>query len=182
MNRYTQSMTPEQRAKERKAAIIWGAIIVAILGSSLTLAIVMIFVSGSDPSVAVEPDYYEQSINWDAVAAQRARNKELGWTIRFEDAPAVAIGQRTLTATLRDREGALIEGATLAVVAFHNARAADRVAFPMLPTGPGAFTAEQPLRKPGRWEFRCTVVTPDDTFTATKTETLDALPASGGPS
>ena len=31
MNRYTKSMTPEQRAAERKAAITWGAIVIGIL-------------------------------------------------------------------------------------------------------------------------------------------------------
>lgn len=181
MNRFTNTMTPEQRAAERKAAITWGAFVIAILGSSLTLAIVMLIISGSDPSFAVEPDYYDQAINWDDHAAQRELNRQLGWTIDLTTAPIAADRQRSITARVFNKDGAPITDASVGVVAFHNARAANRFAFPMTPTDAGAFTAKQPLTRAGKWEFRFTVVSPDATFTTTLTENLPALTTTGGP-
>ncbi|MCB9848182.1 MAG: FixH family protein [Phycisphaeraceae bacterium] len=159
------SMTPQQRAAERKAALKWGALVVAILGASFTVAMVMLYVSAIDPSFAVEPDYYDKAIHWDEQAAQYQVNAQLGWKIAVGTAPAATPGMRIVTAALTDRDGAPIEDAALGVVAFHNARSADRKGFPMTTAGGGVFTAEAPLQRAGIWEFRFTAVSPEHTFT-----------------
>lgn len=176
-----EPMTPEQRSAERRAAIKWGAAIVGILGTSFIVAMVMLYVSSTDPSFAVEPDYYDKAIHWDDRAAQLRANAELGWRITLGQGPGAAPGQRTLTAMLTDSEGAPIEDATVGVVAFHNARAADRSGFAMTTTGGGVFTAEAPLTRPGLWEFRFAVVTPESTFTDTQQIELQPIPGAGMP-
>jgi nitrogen fixation protein FixH len=174
-----EAMTPERRQAERRAALTWGAIIIGILGASFTVAMVMLYVSSTDPSFAVEPDYYDKAIHWDDHATQRQTNTELGWRITLGQGPGGAPGQRTLTAILTDRAGDPIGDATVGVVAFHNARAADRSGFPMTTTGGGVFTAEAPLRRPGLWEFRFTVVAPGSTFTDTQQIELPPIPGAG---
>jgi len=174
-----QPTTPEQAAAERRAAFRWISFIVAILGTSVTVAMVMLYVSATDPSVGVEPDYYQQALHWDEHAAQRRVNAQLGWSIDLRENPADTIGQRELTLSLTDREGDPIEDATVGVVAFHNARAADRFAFPMLPAGDGLYTAVEPLKRAGRWEFRFTVVTPDSIFTEIMPADLQPLAGAG---
>lgn len=169
-------MTPEEAAAERRAALRWGAIIIGILGTSFTVAMIMLYVSATDPSFAVEPDYYEKAINWDQHAAQAQANNELGWTISLGTGPSATPGARTITAHCADREGAAIDNATITAVAFHNARSGDRFEFPMRAAGSGIYTAEQPLQRAGRWEFRLTAVDGETTFTATIQTELAPLP------
>ena len=164
---------------ERKAAIKWIAFVVAILGTSFTVAMVMLYVSATDPSFAVEPDYYDQALHWDEHAAQRSINEKLGWRVDLQDQPGAAPGARALTVSLTDTEAAPIAGASISVVAFHNARAADQVVFEMEPTGNGIYTALAPLKRAGRWEFRFTVLKGDTTFTEILPVELTPLPAGG---
>ena len=175
----TAGMTPEERAAERRAALKWGAIIVGILGTSFTTGMVMLYVSATDPSFAVEPDYYNRALNWDEHAEQRRTNAELDWRIELQDQPGSTAGMRALTATLTNRDGNPIEDATVGVIAFHNARSANRFEFPMTPAGGGVFSAEQPLARAGWWEFRFTIVTPESTFTKTQTVQLQPLAGAG---
>jgi len=175
----TAGMSPEERTAERRAALKWGAIIVGILGTSFTVGMVMLYVSASDPSFAVEPEYYDQALNWDEHAEQRRVNAELDWRIEIQEQPGFTAGVRTLTVTLTDRDGNPIEEATVGVIAFHNARSANRFEFPMIPAGAGVFTAEQPLTRAGHWEFRFTVVAPETTFTETQAVQLQPLDGAG---
>jgi nitrogen fixation protein FixH len=174
-----EPLTPEQASAERRAAFKWIGAIVAILGTSFTVAMVMLYVSATDPSFAVEPDYYDQALNWDTHTAQRDANASLDWRIELQDSPGSTLGTRALTVTLTDKQGATIDDATVGVVAFHNARAMDRFAFPMTSTGGGVFTAEQPLKRDSSWEFRFTVVTAESMFTSTKDFNLSPLPTTG---
>src|SRR5690606_17799921 len=54
---------------------IFIGLLVVHAGSMITMAVI----ASSDSSFAVEPNYYEQALNWDAAAAQKEHNATLGW-------------------------------------------------------------------------------------------------------
>jgi hypothetical protein len=44
---------------------------------------VAVYLTVADRSFAVEPDYYQQSMDWDARMAQQRRNEQLGWQVEL---------------------------------------------------------------------------------------------------
>ena len=43
----------------------------------MVASLVVVFVATSDPSYAVEEDYYQKAVNWEAEQAQQERNRQL---------------------------------------------------------------------------------------------------------
>ena len=82
--------------------------------------------------------------------------------------PGDARGRKTVTVHLADRAGAPIEGAQVAVEAFHNARASRILSAALSPAGP-EYAAVMPLDRPGLWEFRLRVTRGREVFVATLT-------------
>ena len=69
-------------------------------------------------------------------------------------------------AALADKEQRPLEGATLSLVTFHKARAAQTLSATLSATEtPGVYTTELPLRRPGRWEVRLEAKRGEDRFT-----------------
>lgn len=155
----------------------WPLLIVVLLvvGGIGPNLILLAFATG-DPSFSVEPDYYEKSLRWDERLAQDRRNAELGWTLGIATLTApLPEGGVELTARLADRSGAPIEGATVTLEAFHNARAADVLVLSLRDVGGGSYGARLLARRPGLWEFRFVVRRGGEVFTRTLTE--DVWPA-----
>jgi nitrogen fixation protein FixH len=155
----------------------WPLLIVALLfvggvGPNLLLFVV----ANSDPSFSVEPDYYQKSLRWDERLAQERRNSELGWTLgldlRPEESPQLGV---RLTAMLFDRTGAPLDGASVELEAFHNARASEIVKASLRGSGEGTYLANLPAGRAGLWEFRFVVRLGNDVFTRTVME--DVWPA-----
>jgi nitrogen fixation protein FixH len=132
---------------------LWPAGIVALLSTSAAGNIAFMVLANRDASFAVERDYYRKAVEWDRTMAQRAANAELGWqaSARFEPA---ADGGARLVVRLRDRAGAPIDGATVEVEAFANARARDVHALVLHPLGGGAYGARLAAPRSGVWEVR----------------------------
>jgi nitrogen fixation protein FixH len=143
-------------------------VIVALLGVSLSANLALLVLAVDDPSFAVEPEYYEKAMAWDEKRAQDRRNEELGWSLELEVGhdPSPS-GSRTVALLLLDDEGAAIEGATVRLETFHNARAGEIFESTLAPEGGGRYAAALPLRRPGLWEFRFVVESGGETFTKT---------------
>ncbi len=147
----------------------WPAAIGCILALGVGANVVLLVVANSDPSFAVEEDYYQKGLDWDEKRAQDARNDALGW--RVDLAAVAAPGDATpvleLTVALRDPGGVAVEDAGLTIEAFPLARSAtvDRAAFRGV--GDGLYRASLPFRRPGLWEFRIRIERGDDVFTWT---------------
>jgi len=123
-------------------------------------------VARSDASFAVEPDYYQKALAWDSTRAQEARNDALGWRLEAGLVPS-GDGRARLDVSLRDAAGAPVAGATVAVEATHNARAADVVRATLDPDPAGGYTAELGAGRPGLWQLRFEVSRGAERFTAT---------------
>ncbi len=144
----------------------WPLIIFGLLGSQMLIWFVMLFIALSDPTVAVEPDYYRKSLNWNDTIQQRADNQRLGWTIEFEIVEPTTVGEnRTLRCQLINIDGAPLEGAQITIEAFARARANNRLHLSMSEAGKGWYETTGDLRRDGLWELRTTVDRGPETFT-----------------
>lgn len=148
----------------------WVGLVVALLGMSVVIQMTALWLATSDPSFAVVEDYEAKARDWDRTQAQAGRNLELGWTTELTTAPlprGVA-----LELSLTDRAGVPIDDARVRVVAFHNARAADRIALDLTPLGEGRYGAPLPASRAGLWELQVAVERGADRFTDVRRATL----------
>src|SRR5690606_1778010 len=130
-----------------------------------TQAVLIAYALG-DPSMVAEPDYYRKALAWETTQAQAARNAALGWTLAPEAGPLEG-GRRELRVRLRDAAGAPLDGAAVALEAFHKARRAQALRAELTGAGDGLYRAVLPLARPGRWELRFVVRRGEETFTRT---------------
>jgi nitrogen fixation protein FixH len=135
-------------------------ILVGLLGTQLT---VLHFVL-DDPSFALEPDYYQKAMAWDARRDAERESLALGWHSEFSATPARGASGMLLRAQLRGPDGSPISGATLRIVAFANARASHVQQSELRESSPGLYEAELQSARPGLWEFRLEARRGKDTF------------------
>jgi len=140
--------------------------LVALLLISVGANIYLVVRATNDPSFAVEPDYYAKAVEWDAIQAARAESEALGWTVDLEPSVEGAVVR------LRDGAGLPIEGAKVGIVAFHNARAAERYEAQMKEEGDGHYAFDANFAREGLWEFQIEARWGEDTFTHVAREVI----------
>jgi nitrogen fixation protein FixH len=154
----------------------WPLLIVALLVGGAGANLGLMLAATGDASFAVEPDYYQKALHWDETMAQEARNAALGWTIAVVFERAAQPGAVKLTARVDDRTGHAIEGAHVAVEAFHSARARRVLRATLTAAAAGRYSATLPLDRPGLWELRLRVERGDQVFTKTLVQDLPRTP------
>lgn len=165
-----------RKNKLRGAALFWALSPVLLLGSLLGAQLFFLWGALDDPSFAVEEDYYDKALSWDATMAQQRENARLGWTADVE-AGLRSDGTGNVRVDLDAPTGQPIEGARVSVEAFHNARASHRLEATLHEAAPGRYVASLPMRRPGLWEFRLTAARRADVFTHVARH--DLLPEDG---
>ncbi len=148
--------------------IRWPLFIIGLLVLQVGLGIFFFFKATSDPSFAVEEDYYQKAVNWEAKQAQDRNNTELGWTLN----PSVGMinddqATRILTAELIGRDSNPITGATIRVETFHNVRSGEILRADLDETVPGHYEIQLPMLRAGLWEIRFTAELGSERFTHT---------------
>ena len=156
-----------------KPGAAWPWIIGGALALHVVVSLVVVFVATSDPSYAVEEDYYQKALAWDEKRAQDHTNEVLGWSFEFAVTPPARPGDLTeVEAAVRYADGAPLNGATVSIEAFHNTYSDDIIRGALTESGGGTYTARLPLRQNGRWEMRFTVERGADRFTFSDTRHL----------
>ena len=156
-----------------KKGSLWPWIIAGALALHVVGSLVVVFVATSNPSYAVEEDYYQKALHWNDKRAQDRTNEELGWSLNLTVRPAATPGEEpTLEVHLADAGGEPLDGAVVAVETFHNARADDILRASLDAVGEGVYRTTLPMRHNGRWELRFTVDRGQDHFTHTETRHL----------
>lgn len=122
--------------------------LVGLLLLSVGSNVYLVIRATSDPSFAIEPDYYSKAVRWDELQAERAASRDLGWKIQ------VVARRDQLRIALRDSLGRPIDGAQVEVEAFHNARANDRIREKLVPKGLGVYVLNRTFHRLGVWEYR----------------------------
>ncbi|MBZ0271695.1 FixH family protein [bacterium] len=148
----------------RKAGWYWPFLVAGFLTLTVIANVVTILIAGSDPSHAVEKDYYQKALAWDDHMKQERRNIELGWVAHIGVA-ATKGSEVPVSVRLTDANGAAIGGATITADAFFNALAS--VVFPLsFDEHDGVYESALPRARPGLWEFRVKATRGEDTFTS----------------
>ncbi len=164
-----------RRRRARKGRM-WPVFLVGLILANVAFDLSIVYLVSSDPSFAVEKDYYQKGLHWNDEMAQQGANGRLGWTADVTVRPSGVPGESEIAATLTDAHGAPVQGALLTAEIFHNARASDVFEARFAPRADGTYLARLPLRRPGVWEFRFRAVRAEDTFTATLQRELGPRP------
>ncbi len=130
-------------------AVRWPAAILGLIGLNMCLVAVTIYYATSDPSAAVEPDYYRKALAWDQIARERAASQRLGWSCSIE-----FITPDQIQLALRDRGGGGVSGARVVATAFAEVRAANRITLDLDEVEPARYGAVFTPDRPGRWRFQ----------------------------
>lgn len=142
----------------------WPWIIAGLLVFNALATGTLVALANSSSGHAVEPDYYARAVAWDDEMAQQERNRDLGWQLSSALEPTDD-GALALRTTLQDREGAPVTGASIELVTFHRARAADRLTLALREQAPGVYRAAWRSPRRGAWELRYRVVRAGVVFT-----------------
>jgi len=155
------------------AHIRWPAVIIGALALHVIVSLVTVWIATSNPSYAVEEDYYQKAIHWDEKRAQDGRNSVLGWQIAFDVSPSTVVGEpAALDLVATDGSGKPLAGATVTVETFHNTRAGEILRARMVTDHDGRCSAPLSARRTGVWEFRFSIEHESDRFTQTETRFL----------
>lgn len=147
-----------------KPGMMWPFVIAGALALHVVGSLVMVYFATSNPSYAVEPDYYRKALAWDEKRAQDRYNSELGWRFEFTVEPVAAGQDPILRVELTTTDGQAVSDANVAVEAFANARRDDILTATLSATETG-YETTMPMRRNGLWEFRFTVTRGDELFT-----------------
>lgn len=154
----------------------WPWIVVVLLLLAIGANGILLLKATTDPSFAVEPDYYRKALDWNQTQAQARLNSELGWTAEVAVEPVPSVPGRVHVRTrVTDRNGLPLDGALITLEVFHNARSRDRIAASLTPQADGVYVAELPMRRDGVWEFRLRAVRGKDVFTAVLDQDVTGL-------
>lgn len=132
--------------------------LVALLLVSVGSNLYLIVRANSDPSFAVEPDYYAKAVAWDESQAVRAASDSLGWRVE------VAAEHEGFEVRIRDALGRPVRGAQVQLEAFPNAFARERIEVILHEGEAGRYFVRRSFSRSGIWEYRLAALRDDDTF------------------
>ena len=140
-----------------KPGMQWPIGIAVVLTGTVIANLAMMRVANSDPSFAVEPDYYQKAVTFDSTLAHANASAKLGWTAHATIAKEQSASPY-VTVTLRDSLQLPIDHATVTVHALFNARANDVLSVTLEETSPGSYRALLPVQHAGIWEVRIAAI------------------------
>lgn len=149
---------------------VWPWIVGALLGITVLKYAVVLVLVASDPSIAVEEDYYQRAVGWDdARAAQRASDA-LGWSAEIAVGPARPGSNRGEVRIRLLDDGALpITDATVHARLFHQGRAADPTVATVRTDAEGWVLIPIERGRRGLWRAELRVERGDSTFLLERT-------------
>ncbi len=147
-----------------KRGMQWPIGIALVLALTVASNVWMAIVASSDEAFAVEPDYYRKAVHFDDEMALRAESARLGWSVQPELQLTTPSAPGALTVVVRDAAGAPVNGATVELLAMHNARAARQLTATLTASGDGRYASPLAAERPGEWELRLTVTRGSDRF------------------
>lgn len=163
---------PEDTAangSEARHRVFWVGLVLSLLGGQIAFVTVMVYMAATNGTFAVEPDYYQKGLHWDATAAQLRENDRLSWSLGIDIGDdAGTLGERTVTCTLRNVDGSPLEGAIIDLVAFPHVRGYERTSATLVAEDGGRYRTTLRFSRKGVWEFRGIVKRGPDTFTFTE--------------
>jgi nitrogen fixation protein FixH len=143
---------------------VWAWVPALLLVSLVGTQLIVLAGVLEDPSFAIEKDYYQQAVDWDAHQARQRRSRTLGWQATAVAGPLATSGLTRLSVQLRDAAGEALVGAQLSMLAFANTRSAQGVREVLRETTPGLYEASLGRARSGLWEVRLNAVRGSDVY------------------
>lgn len=145
-------------------AWVWPVAVVGMLSVSMTVCAITVIAAVSDPSYAIENDYYQKAVDWDQSREIQRASEQLGW-----ECDATLVTDRgVLTITLQDEEGVWITDASVRATVFHHARRGDAQQLVLTSQGDGSYTAVLKRPREGQWQVRLRASRGRDQFVHTQ--------------
>lgn len=134
---------------------LWPAVVVALLGGHITICLVAVALATGDPSVAIEPDYYQKAVDWDKTQLAKLASDQLGWSTLLTVSPeSDPLGNRLVKVIINDPMGQPVTGLLCDMMLYHRARSNDRQSLQLSESESGVYIGKSPIRREGFWEFR----------------------------
>lgn len=164
-----------------KSEMRWPIGIVVILATSVLGNLAFMRLANSDPSFAVEPDYYTRAVAFDTTMQETRLSNALGWTATAS-IDSVHENQGIVRLKLHDQTNTPVVVDSVRVAAFFNGRAND-VTRTMLTVdtsrGRGSYSARIPITHVGQWQLHIDARRGAEHFvTSMRTEVVRATDAS----
>lgn len=153
-------------ATAKRSGRRWILLPVGFIVVQMSIVFTMMYIASSDPSFAVEPNYYEKALAWDSTAAQKVANERLAWKTNVQVAPAKAGGSE-LVVRLVNSDGTPLDGAKVQAEVFASTRARERTTLSLESRGDGTYAAPAAIHRAGLWECRLVVDRGPERFTST---------------
>lgn len=135
----------------------WPVGITAILAATVIANLLVMRVATSDPSFAIEPEYYRKAVDFDSTLAHENASARLKWTATAMISPMRANQLSQVTVTVRDSLNQPVEGAVVSITALYVARANDVLMAALPEIAPGTYRAPLAATHVGQWEVRISV-------------------------
>lgn len=165
--RPTINLSADEAASERRSMFLWTGVIVGLLGIHITMCMLAVFAIAGDDSLAIEPSYHQQALDWDASRQALRDSAALGWKaeLNVNDTPD-SLGRRAIQLVVTDEQGQPISGAQAKALVFHHAHANKTAELELAEAGEGTgvYTTTQLMPQAGLWELRFTVKKGEDVF------------------
>lgn len=164
-----QAIHTTSSGSEARHRTFWVGLVLSLLGGQIAFVCVMVYMATTNGSFAIEPNYYQKGLHWDATAAQLRENDRLSWSVGIDVGDDVGtLGERIVTCTLRNKDELPLEGAIIDLVAFPHVRGQDRTLATLVAEDGGRYQTTLRFSRKGLWEFRGVVKRGPDTFTFTQ--------------
>jgi nitrogen fixation protein FixH len=128
----------------------WPAVVIVVLGLTVGGNIWVAVIANADPSFAIEENYYQRAVGFDAERAREQRSDRLGWALELTAGPTSDVGT-PLTAVLRDSTGAVVADANVRVQLRQVARSQTTTPATLVFGGAG-YSALVPMFVEGLWD------------------------------
>ncbi len=136
------------------SAKLWPWALTGVLAVTVGGNAVVYYIANNDPSMVIEPDYYEKAVQWDSTAAEADRSRELGWKAQVRMGPTDAARGADIAVTLVDAGGQPVRGAIVHLTAIHNANASQLLGAILTEGVGGEYRGHVNTRRIGLWEIR----------------------------
>lgn len=150
--------TPAESPDRPLQGYIWPLLIVLLLGAQVTFLFVTVTLAVQDPSFAVEENYYDRAVNWDAYAKASRAIDDAGWNVQIslrDDADV--LGYRTLVISILDAAGRPVRMQEIGGELFQHAQASFRQPLALTREEDDRYAANVRMEQAGWWGVRLTM-------------------------
>lgn len=147
----SQAEQHDQVESDQKSgrAWLWPVGVVGMLCVSLSVCAITVVAAVSDPSYAIEDDYYQKAVDWDRDRDLQAASDKLGW-----NAELTISTDGQIVVTITDAHGQTVDSAAVRATAFHHARRGLAEELTLTPQGNGRYVAMLDQPREGQWQVR----------------------------